>query len=390
MTEPAAPLNPNPQTWAWAIGHWQMGEALALALGPTASGSLLLGAEPAQVARLSTVAEVAAFSLLDGLPHRGLQVHVFDFAIRKRFAHLAELAPLGAYRVHNHERAFREALAELESLARYRHHELLNQDLPTLEAYHAAGRAPQPYQLLLVHLDDLARQRDECQRLEQLLDAGADAGILVLGYTASLPEAEAATPASPPGQPADAGKPSEPMELWQRWAARCPRLRLASDGLSLHLLPPSEGPGAAAWTELARWQQRHGVQLRPPQGVPLGRLVQHRHALAQQGDALLEPDFLSVPVGRTLDGRHELRFEMGPRSGCHHALVVGMSGSGKTTMLNHLLVEIAERYTADELRLYLMDYKDGVELQLFRDHPNCERLFLDLSLIHISWPCPAG
>jgi hypothetical protein len=362
---------PHVQPWGWFVGHWSGARALVPALVPTAGGTLLLGATPLQADALAKLAEVTACSFLDGLPHRGLQVHLLDFAIRKRFGHLAELAPLGAYRVHNQPRAAREALAELEALARHRHHELLNADTPTLDAYHAEGRPPQPYQLLLVNLDDLAPLREECQRLEQLMDAGADAGILVLGYTVGLPQAE------PETQAESAAPSASALPLWQRWATHCPRLELSVDGQQLKLLPPATGPAAPDWAALARWQAHHAVQLCLPQGVPLGRLVQHRHMLAQQGDAHLEPDFLSVPVGLTLDGRHTLHFEMGARSGCHHALVVGMSGSGKTTLLNHLLVEIAERYTADELRLYLMDYKDGVELQLFRGHPNCEHLFLD-------------
>jgi DNA segregation ATPase FtsK/SpoIIIE-like protein len=54
-----------------------------------------------------------------------------------------------------------------------------------------------------------------------------------------------------------------------------------------------------------------------------------------------------------------------------------MSGSGKTTLLNNLILGIGEQYSPQEVQLFLMDYKDGVEFQAFRDHPHCARIFLD-------------
>ena len=42
-------------------------------------------------------------------------------------------------------------------------------------------------------------------------------------------------------------------------------------------------------------------------------------------------------------------------------VLVGASGSGKTTMLHSLIHSLAYRYSPDELELYLLDMKDGVE-----------------------------
>ena len=42
-----------------------------------------------------------------------------------------------------------------------------------------------------------------------------------------------------------------------------------------------------------------------------------------------------------------------------------------------MLLGIAERYTAKEIQLYLMDYKEGVEFQKFTNHPNVRKIFLD-------------
>jgi lipoprotein NlpI/ABC-type multidrug transport system fused ATPase/permease subunit len=68
----------------------------------------------------------------------------------------------------------------------------------------------------------------------------------------------------------------------------------------------------------------------------------------------------SVPIG--LDGRGESHvFEVG-RGGSisHHALIAGQTGSGKSTLINTLIMAASLKYRPDELELYLIDFKDGV------------------------------
>jgi hypothetical protein len=90
-----------------------------------------------------------------------------------------------------------------------------------------------------------------------------------------------------------------------------------------------------------------------------------------------EQDFLSVPIGTSPDGRSKINFTLGQYSNSYHAFIVGMSGTGKTTLLNNIILEIARKYTSDEIELYLMDYREGVEFQVFKNHPNCKKIFLD-------------
>lgn len=86
-------------------------------------------------------------------------------------------------------------------------------------------------------------------------------------------------------------------------------------------------------------------------------------------------NFLSIPIGRY--GREQICFEMGQKSGVYHGLIAGQSGTGKSTLLNNIITTIAEKYSPDEMRLYLLDYKLGVEFKIYRDHPNVELLLLD-------------
>lgn len=86
-------------------------------------------------------------------------------------------------------------------------------------------------------------------------------------------------------------------------------------------------------------------------------------------------DFISIPIGRS--GKERVSFEMGRKSGVYHGFIAGQSGTGKSTLLNNIITSIAERYSPDEFRLYLLDYKWGVEFQVYQNHPNVELLLLD-------------
>jgi hypothetical protein len=88
-------------------------------------------------------------------------------------------------------------------------------------------------------------------------------------------------------------------------------------------------------------------------------------------------NFLSIPIGRS--GRQEVFFEMGEKADVYHGLIAGRTRTGKSTLLNNIITSIADVYSPDEMRLYLLDYKQGVEFQMFENHPNVELLLLDNS-----------
>lgn len=93
-------------------------------------------------------------------------------------------------------------------------------------------------------------------------------------------------------------------------------------------------------------------------------------------------NFLSIPIGQC--GRDRIYFEMGQKAGVYHGLIAGQSGTGKSTLLNNIITTIAEKYSPDEFRLYLLDYKLGVEFKIYKDHPNVEFLLLDNSRLLVA------
>jgi hypothetical protein len=72
---------------------------------------------------------------------------------------------------------------------------------------------------------------------------------------------------------------------------------------------------------------------------------------------------LSVPVGR-LGATKVQNLAMG-KGVAQHALIAGKTGSGKSTLLHAIVTNIAMWYRPDEVELYLIDFKKGVEFKTY-------------------------
>jgi DNA segregation ATPase FtsK/SpoIIIE, S-DNA-T family len=75
---------------------------------------------------------------------------------------------------------------------------------------------------------------------------------------------------------------------------------------------------------------------------------------------------LSVPLGRAgATKRQHLRLGHGT---AQHVLIAGKTGSGKSTLLHILITNASLLYSPDELELYLVDFKKGVEFKTYAMH----------------------
>ena len=75
---------------------------------------------------------------------------------------------------------------------------------------------------------------------------------------------------------------------------------------------------------------------------------------------------IDVPLGVAgATRRQHLRLGQGTSQ---HVLIAGKTGSGKSTLLHALVTNLALRYSPDELELYLVDFKQGVEFKAYATH----------------------
>ncbi|GAA9848063.1 FtsK/SpoIIIE domain-containing protein [Helicobacter pylori] len=75
---------------------------------------------------------------------------------------------------------------------------------------------------------------------------------------------------------------------------------------------------------------------------------------------------VSVPVGWDINHK-EVCFEIGEAQ--NHTLICGRSGSGKSNFLHVLIQNLAFYYAPNEVQLFLLDYKEGVEFNAYTN-PN--------------------
>ena len=73
-----------------------------------------------------------------------------------------------------------------------------------------------------------------------------------------------------------------------------------------------------------------------------------------------------MPLGRS--GATRLQSLKLGRGTSQHVLIAGKTGSGKSTLLHALITNSALRYSPDEVELYLVDFKQGVEFKTYATH----------------------
>jgi DNA segregation ATPase FtsK/SpoIIIE, S-DNA-T family len=75
---------------------------------------------------------------------------------------------------------------------------------------------------------------------------------------------------------------------------------------------------------------------------------------------------IRVPLGRA--GATKLQYLQLGEGTAQHVLVAGKTGSGKSTLLHALVTNLALTYSPDQIELYLIDFKKGVEFKTYATH----------------------
>lgn len=121
----------------------------------------------------------------------------------------------------------------------------------------------------------------------------------------------------------------------------------------------------------------------PPQDATFTRLIHETGKLAKDAGRVQVPfetvapgapdlwtrsaaEEIRVPIGRT--GATKIQHLALGRGTAQHALIAGRTGSGKSTLLHAIITSAALWYSPDEVELFLVDFKKGVEFKTYAVH----------------------
>lgn len=230
----------------------------------------------------------------------------------------------------------------------------LRNDFASIDAYNAqAGELAEPYRFLVVADYPKAFSTDAAARLNSLAASGARCGVFVL----VLHDART-TP--PTGEIDDLTRhctvvSHRPEDGW-RWR---------NDVTERFPFAPDAPPSEALTTQLVGKVGRAAIEAGRVQ-VPFSTITPNPDSKEFWSRKASED--LEVPVGRA--GATRLQsFRVG-RGVAQHALVAGKTGSGKSSLLHTLITNLCLWYPPDQLDLYLIDFKKGVEFKPYvNDRP---------------------
>ena len=104
-------------------------------------------------------------------------------------------------------------------------------------------------------------------------------------------------------------------------------------------------------------------------------LIQHKEKWFLFSDT----NGLDIPIGLEGASRTVQIHLGGEQVTQHHALVSGTIGSGKSTLLHTIIMSALLKYSPEDLQMYLLDFKRGVEFKIYADSklPNFKVISLD-------------
>jgi S-DNA-T family DNA segregation ATPase FtsK/SpoIIIE len=223
----------------------------------------------------------------------------------------------------------------------------LRNQFQTLEEYNAqAGEIAEPYRILVIANFPVGFSVEAARRLRSILHSGPRCGV----FTFLSRDLRLEVP-----------QHFDPAELHTqacvlRWEQG--QFHWEDDLFGRFPLQIAEPPADEFCTPLL---QRVGEAARAASRVEVPfRLVAPPPEQWWTGDS---SQGLRVPLGRAGAVKKQY-LELGQGT-AQHVLVAGKTGAGKSTLLHVLITQLALTYSPDEVELYLVDFKKGVEFKVY-------------------------
>ncbi|MFO0936018.1 MAG: FtsK/SpoIIIE domain-containing protein [Gemmataceae bacterium] len=238
-------------------------------------------------------------------------------------------------------------LAELTSHMETVIQKYLRNQYTSIEEYNlAAGEVAEPYRVLVVANFPTNFTPDAAKRLVSIMSSGPACGVC------SLVSVDTRA-----GLPRDF-RLSDLESVSLNFAWNNGRFNLALTDLSQFPLQIDTPPDAKAIASLAK-RVGEASKFAAKVEVPFSFIAPKPEEI-WKSSADRE---IAVPVGRAGATRRQL-FRLGVGT-AQHALVAGKTGSGKSTLLHAFITNLSLYYSPDEVELYLIDFKKGVEFKSY-------------------------
>jgi hypothetical protein len=254
----------------------------------------------------------------------------------------------------------RDCIAQLEFLkekAHQRYTLFATANCADINEYNAVAPVPEPlYAVILQGIDRLQAESHVLETVRDLCESGPQVGLVpILLFDTSK-------------ERLDADNDFKHKHRDAFWSAVLP-LSIGLDLRQSEVYPINLD--AELWNLLKQFQLFLGL----PDALRRQwvETILNRRELKLQASS--EQDFLHVEIGR--DSIRPAFFRLGEGCGAYHGLLGGTTRTGKSTLLNNLILRSCEQYSPNALRLWLFDYKNGLEFINFSGLAHVEVLHTD-------------
>jgi hypothetical protein len=299
--------------------------------------------------------QAAMLRLLTSLPPGQVRFTIIDpIGIGRNFGafmHLADFdEALVTNQVWTEPRQIEERLADLSAHMERVTQKYLRNEYASIEEYNAvAGEVAEPYRVLVIadfptHFDEKA-----ASRLASIAVGGIPCGVLTL-------VASDTDRPLPLGITRDDLLANAAHLTWDRNRLVWNNHDFGRLPLSLDLLPAAE--------LTTRMIHRAGAAAKDAKRVevPFDFIAPAQDAYWTK-DSRAGIDIALGKAGATK--RQHLTLGQGTSQ---HVLIAGRTGSGKSTLLHALITNLALNYSPDQIDLYLIDFKKGVEFKIYASY----------------------
>jgi len=328
---------------------------LPAALPLLGHGSLLLKAAGAARSQAAHATQSLLLRLLAAIPPGKLRFTFIDpVGLGQNvapFMHLADYdESLVTSRAWSEPHHIEQRLAELTEHMETVIQKYLRNQYADIEAYNAeAGEVAEPYRLLVVHDFPTNFSEAAARRLVSVVQNGPRCGV----YAVVLADTD---------KPLPHGFSLADLEQNATVIAWNGERFVWQDADFADCLLELDGPPPAELTDRIVKAVGAAAKAASRVEVPFARIAPS----PAEWWAASAADDLAAAIGPS--GATRVQSLALGRGTAIHALVAGRTGSGKSTLLHTLITSLALKYSPDELQLYLIDFKKGVEFKTYASH----------------------